>query len=505
MTKNTSAAFNTHIQGESTTLSALFRATRRDGVQFFFTDHDRDITINVDDPADTDNADTYEAETGFTRTSIVNTSSLSVDNMDIESVLDSEGVQEADVRAGLWDFAEIEVYMVNWDDLTMGVMQLRRGYMGEVSLRDEIYFAELRGMAQLLQQVVGDIYTPNCRADHGDDKCRFDLSLTTETTEVDAIAANNRIITVPATFIGRTDIDQVADFLFIPGVKVDDTADPSIGKMTLLRHSSVEDGTFRNPFLLDNATDVENMADDLLAWYALTSDIDMTAHGLFTPVGDNTTPFTGGLDGRGYQIQNLNLDHSGIPLGRPVGLFGTVERANIVRVGIVDPDVNAGESAQYKAALVGSTLAGTVIEDCYVEDTGVGNIETDGDRAGGLVGLVTGATVRRCWAAIGFTGAIGTRVGGTIAFDNGSNTFSLNKQDTDVGITDLGNGISTADVQVLTTAEMQTRVNWVEPLGATLQLVTAQLPDRAASFFDFYTVWIPPVVATDYPRLRQWF
>ncbi len=504
MTKTTTAAFNTHIQGECTTLSTLFRATRRDGVQFFFTDHDRAIEINVDDPADTANADTYEAETGFTRTSIVNTSSLSVDNMDVESVLDSEGVQEADVRAGLWDFAEIEVYMVNWDDISMGVMQLRRGFMGEVSLRDEIYFAELRGMAQLLQQVVGDIYTPNCRADHGDGKCKFDLSLTTETTEVDAIAADNRSITVPATFIGRTQLDLASDFMFTPGVKVDDTDDVPIGKMTLLRHSSVEDGTFRNPFILDNATDVANMANDLLAWYAMSGDIDMTAHGLFTPIGDEITPFAGGLDGRGYQIQNLDLDHSAVPLGRAVGLFGAVVRANIVRVGLLNPNVDAGEVAEYKAPLVGNVLD-SVIEECYVEDTGTGNIETDGDRAGGLVGLIKGSTIRRNWAAMGFTGAIGIRVGGLVAFDNTLNSFSLNKQDTDVGITDLGNGITSADVQVLTTAGMQARDNWAEPAGATLQLVTAQLPDRAGAFFDFYTVWIPPVASTDYPRLRQWF
>jgi len=506
MVKGVSAAFDAHINGETTTLSTIWRVTRRDNVQFFFADHDRDIEINVDDAADTANAKIYEAETGFTRTSITNTSSLSVDNMDIESLLDAEGVLEQDVRAGKWDFAQVEVYMVNWNDTTMGVMQLRRGFLGEVSLRDEIYFAELRGMVQLLQQVIGEVYTPNCRADLGDSKCQFDLALNTETTEVSAIAADNRSITVPTTFIGRDDILEDADFMFLPGVKLDTSADPSLGKLTLLRLTSVEDGTFRNPFLLANSTDVDDMRDDLLAWYAMVNDIDMTGHGLFTPVGTPAATFRGGLDGRGYEIQNLNLDHSAAPLGRDIGLFGTAERCNIVRVGLLNPNVDGGEVAEYKAPLVGHGLTNCVVEDCWAEDTGTGNVETTGDRAGGLVGLMDGTIVRRCWTAMGFTGTIGTRVGGVIAFSViGTNAISVNKQDTDIGITELGTNVTASEVQALNTVNMQLRANWEEPVGANLRAITDQLPDRTASLFDFYTVWFPPIAATDYPRLRQWF
>lgn len=508
MVKNASASFDTHIQGEATTLSTLWRVTRLDGETFFFTEHDRDITINVDDVTDTDNAKVYDAGTGYTRTAITNTSSLSVDNMDIESLLDGEGILEQDVRAGLWDFAQVEVYLVNWNDISDGVMQLRRGFLGEVSLRDEIYFAELRGLVQLLQQVIGEVYTPNCRTDHGDARCKFDLSLTTETTEVNGIDAGNRIITVPSTFIGRTAFDQESDFLFSIGVKVDDDDDPPLGKLTMLRRATVEDGTFHNPYIVTTATDVTNMRDDPLAWYALAGNIDMTAFGLFTPIGTPTVPWTGGLDGRGFQIQNLDLDHSAAPLGLPVGLFGTVRRANILHVGMVNPNVDAGEGTQYKAALVGDLDVGSVVEDCYVEDTGTGNIETDGDRAGGLVGIVGltgGAVLRRNWAAISFTGAIGTRVGGLVGFDQGSNTIFLNKQDTTVGITQIGNGISTAEVQALTTTQMQDRVNYAEPAGTTVEDKTVNLPNRSGAFFDFFTVWLPPVAATDYARGRQWY
>ena len=503
MVKATSAAFDTHIAGEATTLATLFRATRRDGDVFTFTDHDRDIVINVDDVTDTDNDRTYDAETGFTRTSIVNTSKLSVDNMDIESILDSAGVLEKEVRAGLWDFAQIEVYMVNWEDKTQGVMQLRRGYLGEVSLRDEIYFAELRGLVQLLQQVDGDVYTPNCRADFGDSECGFDLSTVTETTEVTAIDSTNRIITVPVNFLGRTQFDREANFLFSIGVKIDDTDDPPEGKLTLLRRATVEDGTFRNPYIVSSTADVNDIRDDVLAWYALANDVDMVGHGLFTPI----PIFRGGFDGRGYEISNLDLDHSGGPLSTHVGLFEEVETGGILRrVGMINPNVDSGDGTRYKAALAGVMRPGSLVEDCFVEDTGAGNIETDANRAGGLIGFANAATIRRCWAAISFTGTLGTFVGGLLAIDdNNTNTFSQCKQDTTVGISNLGFNVSAAEVEAQTTAQMQARANWTEPAGATVEAKTVLLPDRDGDFYDFFTVWLPPVASTSRPSLRQWY
>ncbi len=502
MVKATSAAFDTHITGGATTLATLFRATRRDGEVFAFTDHDRDIVINVDDVADTDNALTYDAETGFTRTSIVNTSKLSVDNMDIESILDTDGFLEKEVRAGLWDFAQIEVYMVNWDDVTMGVMQLRRGFIGEVSLRDEIYFAELRGMVQLLQQIDGDVYTPNCRADYGDAECGFDLSTVIETTEVTAIDAANRIITVPANFLGRTQFDNESDFLLSIGVKVDDTDDPPQGKLTLLKRATVEDGTFRNPYIVSSTADVNDIRDDVLAWYSLANDVDMTAHGLFTPI----PVFRGGFDGRGYEVSNLDLDHSAAPTGTQVGLFEDLETGGILRrVGMLNPIVNAGDSTRYKAALVGVIRAGSLVEDCYVRDTGAGIVTTSGNRCGGLIGFANGATMRRCWAAITISGS-GAFVGGMVAIDDGNtNTFVQCKQDSDVGITGRGSSVSATEVDVLTTTNMQLRANWDEPAGATVEAKVALLPDRTGDFYDFFTMWVPPVASTSYPSLRKWY
>jgi uncharacterized phage protein (TIGR02218 family) len=98
--------------------------------------------------------------------------------------LDSTIISETDLRAGLYDHARIDVYMCNWADLTQGVMQLRRGWLGEVKLIGGKYQAELRGLHDLLQRPFGKIYSPECRYALGDTGCKINLASFTVTGSV---------------------------------------------------------------------------------------------------------------------------------------------------------------------------------------------------------------------------------------------------------------------------------------------------------------------------------
>jgi hypothetical protein len=48
MPKNLTPAMRAHLDEETTRLAAIWRITRKDGAQFFFTDHDRDIVLGGD-------------------------------------------------------------------------------------------------------------------------------------------------------------------------------------------------------------------------------------------------------------------------------------------------------------------------------------------------------------------------------------------------------------------------------------------------------------------------
>jgi uncharacterized phage protein (TIGR02218 family) len=187
MSKTISSALAQHLAGEVTTLATCWQITRRDGVVLGFADHVRDLEVD---------GVTYNAASGYTRTAIRGTADLAVDNLDVESVFSSDGITEEDLRAGKYDFAEVRVFLVNYQAVAQGILKLRRGWLGEVTIRDGMYVAELRGMTQRLQMTVGEVYAPDCAADLGDARCGVDLAALEEGGSIDAVTSGTAFETV---------------------------------------------------------------------------------------------------------------------------------------------------------------------------------------------------------------------------------------------------------------------------------------------------------------------
>jgi uncharacterized phage protein (TIGR02218 family) len=167
-----SAPLEAHLQGEVTTTCRLWKVTRDDLQVFGYTDNVEDVLyLGV----------TYKSAEGGNLTSIESKGDMSVDNMDIETIFTDGGITESDLYAGLWNGARIDVMLVNYLDLTMGHMLLKRGRIGDVQARGGKFIAELRGLSQALQQSIGDVYQPTCRVDLGSTKCGVNLATFTVT------------------------------------------------------------------------------------------------------------------------------------------------------------------------------------------------------------------------------------------------------------------------------------------------------------------------------------
>lgn len=166
--KTISTALDAHLKGDLTTLCTCWKVTRRDGQQYFFTDHDEDVLFQ---------GDVYEAETSYMRSAVQSDAQMSVDNMEVDGVLDDEKIGLDDLRFGKFDYADVEIFLLNWANPAQGKMTLRSGKFGEVEIHPSGAFkVELRGLIQLLSQTVGDTFSPECRADFGDDRCRVALA-----------------------------------------------------------------------------------------------------------------------------------------------------------------------------------------------------------------------------------------------------------------------------------------------------------------------------------------
>jgi uncharacterized phage protein (TIGR02218 family) len=165
--KQLPVALRAHLDTGATTLAWCWRLTRKDGVVYGFTDHDRDLIFD---------GTTFEAAAGFSASEIKDTVGLSVDNLEVTSAISSLRLAEADLAAGFYDDAKVEIFRVNWQDTSQRVL-MRTGSLGEVKRKGTLFAAEVRGLAHYLQQPKGRLYQYTCDADLGDARCKINLSL----------------------------------------------------------------------------------------------------------------------------------------------------------------------------------------------------------------------------------------------------------------------------------------------------------------------------------------
>lgn len=171
------ASITSGIAAGLTTIASLWKITRTDAQVFGFTSHDRDIEYD---------GVTYSALTGYTRTAVSTDSSMATDSVDIEGVLDSSTITEADLLAGVWDHARLDMMLIDWADPSDAVI-IKSGWLGEVQTGNTGFKAELMGLASALSQNVTDVTTPTCRADLGDARCGKNLTAFTFAGTVTAV------------------------------------------------------------------------------------------------------------------------------------------------------------------------------------------------------------------------------------------------------------------------------------------------------------------------------
>lgn len=159
------AALQAKLNCGVTTLARCWKLTRRDGAVFGFTDHDEDIALD---------GVSCRAGTGFIASEAVSRFGLSVDGSELSGALADDALTEADLAAERYDAAQVETWLVDWSEPSLRVLTAR-GTLGEVKREGQTFSAELRGLADLLSQESGRLYTAKCNADLGDGRCRFDL------------------------------------------------------------------------------------------------------------------------------------------------------------------------------------------------------------------------------------------------------------------------------------------------------------------------------------------
>lgn len=123
----------------------------------------------------------YSAETAFSPTAHNVSDKLQVPTVEMESIMlpapGTFGISEEDIAGGMLDFAEIRVQIVNYEDLSQGGLWLGRGYIGNITVKNDQYTAELRGLSQIAAQNILELYSAGCRYDLGSRRCQKDVTI----------------------------------------------------------------------------------------------------------------------------------------------------------------------------------------------------------------------------------------------------------------------------------------------------------------------------------------
>lgn len=161
----------------ATTIARAWMIRRRDGLILGFTDHDTVVGFD---------GIIFRPDHGMSARALVQAAGLSVDNSEIEGALSDDAITEMDILAGRWDGAEVRMWEVDWMDVSSR-RAVFAGTVGEVSRSQGAFRAELRGLAEPLNEARGRVFHTRCSARLGDGCCGVDLTAFSVEREIQAV------------------------------------------------------------------------------------------------------------------------------------------------------------------------------------------------------------------------------------------------------------------------------------------------------------------------------
>ena len=160
-------------------------------------------------------------------------------------------------------------------------------------------------------------------------------------------------------------------------------------------------GTSESPYLIKTAADLAKLAEltnagilpyaDAGRYYKLVNNLDLSDYGAgydggkgWIPIGTDTKPFNGALNGGDHQITGLYIKRS----AHYQGLFGCINVGSVKNLGVANVNISGIFSGGGLAGLIYGT-----VENCYVSGSvsGVNNI-------GGMAGWIFG-TMQSCYVS----------------------------------------------------------------------------------------------------------
>lgn len=187
--KNIPAALQAHLDQDATTTCFLLLIEcvgTFAGTVIGSTTLDENLTYDAGGGSAGLGPITYGAANSFSIDRLETTGDLSVDNTELHGWVADAGITEAQIRAGIFDFARITIFRVNYMDLSQGHEYWGGGFFGRTIYTRNRWNTEYRSLLQLLKEPHSDLYSINCPVKFGSPQCGKTFTWATYTvTSVD--------------------------------------------------------------------------------------------------------------------------------------------------------------------------------------------------------------------------------------------------------------------------------------------------------------------------------
>ncbi len=216
------------------------------------------------------------------------------------------------------------------------------------------------------------------------------------------------------------------------------------------------DGSVDNPYTIETkeqlyalAAKVSRGEDYCTKYIQLANNINVS--GLpFLPIGtDASIGFLGDFNGQGYTISGLTIERT----GANTGLFGYVGKAGVIRCLNVSGSVQCINVDSNVGGIVG-LLSSATMSGCSFRGSVIGGKNAN---IGGLIGMLEKSSfVKGSYASANFIGGTGASIGGAIGAGNAAATLAGVVWCSPLGKAQVGIGNGVGEVNVSTATDLKT-------------------------------------------------
>ncbi len=217
--KNITDEFKEIIKDTTTNLVRCWKITLKNNEVFAFTTASENFTYDGVEYNQLSANDISDLNTNL---------DINNDTVKISNLICSDLISANDILSGKYDGASIELFIVDLENLDKGKLSLMNGRISDIEFKDNTFIANVKGLKDEIDKVIGDVYTPLCRATFCDKKCKLNSVNFTYEGAVDSIVDNIMFMTSNDTILSK------AEGYFENGI-IEFTSGENIGQRTEIK------------------------------------------------------------------------------------------------------------------------------------------------------------------------------------------------------------------------------------------------------------------------------